>query len=240
MDYLFLLLVFAALVFLVFRYLQKQKNKDDVNLELIFAMSIIGLLIINQCLLLVNSTSVNVIEDSKEVVNEKDKHGSLIFKAKGEERSFKAGEDFPPGRYMITSSDKEAVIFIRNSENTKIVSEVIGSSKDSLSSYTITMEKDWRIVPIMGTEIELTPLYETNFTLSTGYWKVGKDIQVKDGVYNISFNDGNGLVTIFDEKLNEVTKVNYADKNLSKLPIKEGYTIKITGSNTVSFSPTTR
>lgn len=247
MEYMFLLLSCLLLIVLFYLYIKTRNSKEpfaqfDTQPFLLISLSILCFLIINQCLLIVNNDKNKTMDDNvgKEISTHDNK--SLIFEAKGENRSFKAGEDYPPGRYMITTKDEEAVIFIRNSDNTKIVSEVIGTSENAIPSYTITMEKDWRIVPIIGTEIELTPIYETNFTLSTGYWKVGTDIMIKDGPYNIFFdkNTTNGLVTIFDKDGNETSKVNFDDKKLSMIPIKTGDSIKISGTEAVTFEQTAR
>lgn len=164
----------------------------------------------------------------------------INFKPKGEDRDYKAGSDFKPGRYRITTSDNEMILFIRDSSGEKIVSEVIGVDKDHLDSYTITLDKDFRVIPITGNTLTLTRIQDEKFEpidrllFTTGIWKNNKNFNLTTGNYKVTFEEP-GTVYILDEKGNRVNTVSSEDKE-NIVPIKENYTIKVMKSKAVLFS----
>lgn len=245
-EYTFLGWAFGALIVLFLLYLNIRRESRQGELFssnkstpfMLVAIALLSLLVINQSLILTNDKEPSVIIDYEDD-NRIDTHENqpIQFKVNGEARSFTSGKDFSPGRYIITSDEEAAVIFIRNAEGVKLVSEVIGTDSDSTSAFIVDLDEDWRVTISIGKAIELTPVYEVDFNLTSGYWTVGKDIQVKEDSYHVTFGDDNGLVTVFDENDKEVSKVGFDDNKSSTINLKDGYTIKIAGTNEVAFSP---
>lgn len=164
----------------------------------------------------------------------------ITFKPKGMNRDYKAGVDFKPGRYRITTPDKEDILFIRNSDGEKIVSEVIGANKGHLNSYTITLEEGFRVIPITGDNLTLTRIQDEKFKpidrllFTAGIWTNNENFNLKEGKYSVTFEEP-GTIYIIDKHGNRTYEVSSEDKRTT-VELQKDDTIKVMKSESVLFN----
>ncbi len=195
------------------KFLKKYKTSIAVHL-------------ITLALIIIPVTSLLQRGPTKSVEHEK----PISLKIEGGAKGFKAGHDFPPGRYKLTSEGKDdTILFVRDSDNNKVLSIVLGSGKGSTSSYTVSLEKGWKVVPVYGgSQLKLTPLSQKSITLTPGDYTNMEDIQLKAGHYK-AVSESGGYITI-DGKTQELKGNKGVDIKLS-----ETSTVRVTSTDLVKL-----
>lgn len=112
----------------------------------------------------------------------------LSFKTDDGKTTFRAGEDFPPGRYNVTTEADKAIIFVRSAEGEKLSSEVIGAEDEVINSYPVTFDEGMAIKFMNADEFMLTSVFtDSSEVLSAGLYEVGADLKLSEGQYKVTF-----------------------------------------------------
>lgn len=151
-----------------------------------------------------------------------------------EQKTIVAGEDFPVGRYEVSSTSEKGILFIRDNEGTKIVSEVIGSDDNNIPYYTITLTEGMSITMWEADDITLNPVYTSESTISAGEWTIGQDLMLEEGVYEVTFDDP-GSLSIFDTDGNEISKFSSDDTAPYLIVLKNGYKLRAAFSDSINL-----
>lgn len=161
---------------------------------------------------------------------------SQTMEAKDGKTVFKAGEDFDAGRYSVSTSADEAIIFIRDETGNKIASEVIGRKEGTLHTYPVTFNEGMSIKFMNAEEFTLTSLHnESTATLSAGLYTVGVDIDLTPGEYKYDFSSDGSLFVInedgsqqgvfSDSEESDPVTIEYGDK--IHVAITDGVTLSL-------------
>lgn len=149
-----------------------------------------------------------------------------------EKFTFKAGEDFPAGRYIIESNNNEGAFFIRKQDRKKIVSDTF-AKKEKISTPFVANLKEGMMVAVVNTkELHLKEVNkDTNKYLYNGIWFVGDDLDYKEGSYEVK-NTGEVVTIISNEDGEDIYFIKDENKDVK---LKNGYMIRVMGDGFSHF-----
>ena len=175
-----------------------------------------------------------------DIVLERD--GSMATQTELSTGTFSVGRDIPAGRYIITTSSREAGNFTISRSGRLLVNEILSDRVDfGVSSITVDI-LDWDTITISGLDrVDFTPA-ETSLSniLSTGHWVVGLDIEAGDYVVTAIYYDAGNFTVHSGDRLavNEILtgRSDGFGESILTITLYDGQLVRISGLNGVNFT----